>query len=293
MPVTVFIGTPGDQAVLAGGSFETSGNVSPPGVQMFARVRDAAAQEIAGESQPPRPGYDWTFRFPSVSRNEPLTLTVRGVDPMTQEVGEASHTLRCGYTAAPTNESAAPVSPASERPAAPELFPPTPAAEPVEETTAAMMEEVEIPAALPPATMEASRAATAEPPAEAAVPEAARRRPRPAARRKPVTRAGKGARVPAGRRAKASPAKAARTPAARRSRGPAKKVASAMNRKAARKSAGKTSKAPAKKSKAAPKKVKAKTAKVAASGARRGTKPSAKKASKAVAKTNPKKRHSR
>jgi hypothetical protein len=303
MPVTVFIGTPGDQAVIPEGSFEASGNVNPPGARISAQVRAAAAQQIAGESLPPRPGYDWTFRFPGVATNEPVTLTVRAFDPVTQETGEASHTIHCmqsGAAANPNQEAHAPFHAADVPPLpAGDLFSSAPGHErqtTAEQAALEVVEDVEAPASLPPVTAEPALAATGELPAEATVPEGApRRRPRPAARKKPAARAGKGARVPAGRRAKASPAKAARTPAARRSRGPAKKAASAMTRKAAKKSASKTGKAAAKKSaKATPKKnVKAKTAKVAASGARRGTKPTAKKASRAVAKTNPKKRHSR
>jgi hypothetical protein len=301
MPVTVFIGTPGDQEVITGSSFETSGNVSPPGARVVARVRDGGAWETAGERLPPRPGYDWTFRFSGVTSHVPLTLSVRGEDPTTQESGEAARTIRCLPAAASSFEAPFPAqgSPEGQSPPA-ERFAPLPAE--VAENEIAGTEVVEpapdegFPAALPPVTAEPAQAATGELPSEARGEESAsRRRHRPMARKKPTARAGKGARVLPGRRAKAAPAKAARPPAARRGRGPAKKASAALARKAAKKPAAKASKAAAKKaSKTAPKKsVKAKTGKAAASTARRGTKPTARKASKAVAKTNPKKRHSR
>ena len=301
MPVTVFIGTPGDQEVITGSSFEASGNVSPPGARMVARLRDAAARETAGERLPPRPGYDWTFHFSGVSSHEPLTLSVRGEDPTTQESGEAARTIRCRpgagssqeYTSA-FFEGSHQVQDSPERQSAP--LPAELAETEVAVTDVMEPPDEEAPVALPPLTAEPAQAATGELPAEAMVEESApRRRPRPVARKKPAARAGKTARVPPGRRAKAAPAKTVRTPAARGGRGPAKKAGANMSRKTTKKPAAKASKTAAKKaSKTAPKKsVKAKTGKVATSAARRGTKPTARKASKAVAKTNPKKRHSR
>jgi hypothetical protein len=302
MPVTVFIGTPGDQEVITGSSFEASGNVSPPGARMAARLRDAAARETEGEMVSPRPGYDWTFRFSAISRDEPLTLSVRGEDPVTQERGEAARTIRCVRSGAsnPDFMSASFEAPhqalgsAGNQAEPAHRFVPLPGEIAETEVAEPPVDEI-APAALPPITTEPAQAATGELPEEARIEESGtRRRPRPVARKKPAARAAKSGRVPPGRRAKASPAKAARAPAARRGRGPAKKAA-AMNRKAPKKAAAKAGKSATKKaSKTAPKKsVKAKTGKVAGSAARRGTKPTARKASKAVAKTNPKKRHSR
>src|SRR4051812_31420796 len=112
MPVTVLIETPANQAEV-GGSFEASGKVTPPGALMSAKVRDAGAQEVQGESLPPHLGHDWTFRFADVPTDEALSLIVRGVDPENFEVGEATHTIRCAapsWQATPT--ASAPILPA-------------------------------------------------------------------------------------------------------------------------------------------------------------------------------------